>query len=130
MNSVNLIGRLTADPEVRYFESGKVIAKFSIAVNRTKDESDFFEVEAWEKTAEVVAQYCKKGSQVGVSGSLIQERWKDKTTGTGRSKVVIRCSRIELLGARPDGEGQGTAVPSSVPQPAYAAQEQPDDIPY
>ncbi|MCG9893585.1 MAG: single-stranded DNA-binding protein, partial [Thermosynechococcaceae cyanobacterium MS004] len=122
MNSANLIGRLTVDPEIRYFESGKSVAKFSIAVDRNKEETDFFELEAWEKTAEVVAQYCKKGSQVGVSGSLIQERWKDKTTGTGRSKVVIRCSRIELLGARPDGEGQGTAVPSSVPQPAYAAQ--------
>ena len=61
MNSVSLIGRLTADPETRYFESGKVVAKFSIAVNRTKDEADFFEIEAWEKTAEVVSQYCKKG---------------------------------------------------------------------
>ncbi|MCG9893715.1 MAG: single-stranded DNA-binding protein, partial [Thermosynechococcaceae cyanobacterium MS004] len=122
MNSANLIGRLTADPEIRYLESGAAVAKFNLAVGRTKEETDFLEVEAWEKVAEVVAQYCKKGSLIGVSGSLRQERWKDKTTGTGRSKVVIRCSRIELLGARPDGESQGTAVPSSVPQPAYAAQ--------
>jgi single-strand DNA-binding protein len=129
MNSVSLIGRLTADPETRYFESGKVVAKFSIAVNRTKEEADFFEIEAWEKTAEVVSQYCKKGSQVGITGSLVQERWKDKTTDTNRSKVVVRCNRLELLGSRPEGEGQGQSyAPSAavepqsyVPQPAYTA---------
>ena len=133
MNSVSLIGRLTADPETRYFESGKVVAKFSIAVNRTKDEADFFEIEAWEKTAEVVSQYCKKGSQVGISGSLVQERWKDKTTDTNRSKVVVRCSRLELLGSKPEGEGQGQgyAPPAAVepqsyaPQPAYTAPQPP-----
>ena len=77
MNSVSLIGRFTADPEIRYLDSGKAVAKFSIAVNRNREESDFFDVEAWEKTAEVIGQYCKKGSQVGVSGSLHQERWKE-----------------------------------------------------
>ena len=65
MNSVNLIGRLTADPNMRYFESGKVIAKFHLAINRTKDETDFFEIEAWEKTAEVIGQYCRKGHRLG-----------------------------------------------------------------
>ena len=125
MNSVSLIGRLTADPETRYFESGKVVAKFSIAVNRTKDEADFFEIEAWEKTAEVVSQYCKKGSQVGISGSLVQERWQDKTTGTNRSKVVVRCSRLELLGSRAEneGQGQGYASPAAVEPPSYAPQQ-------
>jgi single-strand DNA-binding protein len=126
MNSVHLVGRLTAEPELRYFESGKSVAKFRIAVNRTKEEADFFEIEAWDKTAEVAGQYCRKGSQVGISGSLVQERWKDKTTGTGRSKVVVRCSRLELLGSRPESEGQGYAQPeaqhqSYAPQPAYAA---------
>jgi single-strand DNA-binding protein len=124
MNTVSLIGRLTADPELRYFETGKSVAKFSIAVNRTKEEADFFEIEAWEKTAEVVGQYCRKGSQVGISGSLVQERWKDKTTGTGRSKVVVRCSRLELLGSRPEGEGQGFAQPEAQHQ-SYAPQPAP-----
>jgi single-strand DNA-binding protein len=126
MNTVSLIGRLTADPELRYFETGKSVAKFSIAVNRTKEETDFFDVEAWEKTAEVAGQYCRKGSQVGISGSLVQERWRDKTTGTGRSKVVVRCSRLELLGSRAEGEGQSyqpaaVAPQSYAPQPVYAA---------
>jgi single-strand DNA-binding protein len=116
MNSVSLIGRFTADPEIRYLDSGKAVAKFSIAVNRNREEADYFEVEAWEKTAEVIGQYCKKGSQVGVSGSLHQERWRDKNTGTGRSRVVIRCSRIELLGSKQDSEGQNYAQSAAAPQ--------------
>lgn len=112
MNTVNLIGRLTADPQMKYFESGKAIAKFSLAVNRTKEETDFFEMEAWEKTAEVIGQYCKKGSQVGVSGRLLQERWQDKTTGTNRSKVVVRCQRVELLGSK-----QADQAPSNATTP-------------
>lgn len=119
MNSVNLIGRLTANPELKYFESGKVIARFSLAVNRTKDESDFFEVEAWEKTAEVIGQYCTKGSQVGVSGSLLQEKWKDKTTGGNRSKVVVRCQRVELLGSKQQEQASnGATTPSQSYTPA------------
>lgn len=131
MNTVNLIGRLTADPQMRYFDSGKVIAKFSLAVNRTTDETDFFEMEAWEKTAEVIGQYCKKGSQVGVSGSLLQERWQDKTTGSHRSKVVVRCQRVELLGSKSEqSSGNATAsVPSHVspqtPRPQPQRQVKP-----
>ena len=129
MNSVSLIGRFTADPEIRYLDSGKAVAKFSIAVNRNKEEADYFEVEAWEKTAEVIGQYCKKGTQVGVSGSLHQERWKDKNIGTGRSKVVVRCARIELLGSKQESEGQGY-VPSVVPQNyAPAPGQQPSHEP-
>lgn len=116
MNTVNLIGRLTADPNMRYFESGKVIAKFHLAVNRSKEETDFFEMEAWEKTAEVIGQYCKKGSQIGVSGRLLQERWPDKTTGANRSKVVVRCQRIELLGSK--SEQTSGNVTASVPSHA------------
>ncbi|MBW4554186.1 MAG: single-stranded DNA-binding protein [Aphanocapsa sp. GSE-SYN-MK-11-07L] len=100
MNTVALIGRLTADPEVRYLDSGKAIAKFSLAISRTKEETDYFEVEAWEKTAEIIADYCKKGSQIGVTGSLLQQRWKDTTTGANRSKVVIRAARVELLSVK------------------------------
>jgi single-strand DNA-binding protein len=123
MNTVNLIGRLTADPEVRYFESGKAIATFSIAITRTRDESDFFDVQAWEKTAEVIAQYCKKGSQIGIEGRLKQERWKDRDSGNNRSKVLVIATRIELLGAK--DTAAGVPVSGSAPRPT-AAVSQPD----
>jgi len=119
MNTVSLIGRLTADPEMRYLDSGKAIASFSIAITRTRDESDFFDVQAWDKTAEVIVQYCKKGSQIGIEGRLKQERWKDRESGNNRSKVIIVANRIELLG----GRDAAAAVPSGIaaPQPTAAA---------
>jgi single-strand DNA-binding protein len=117
MNSVNLIGRLTADPEVRYLESGKAIATFSIAITRTRDESDFFDVQAWEKTADVVSQYCKKGSQIGIEGRLRQERWQDRETQKPRSKVIVIANRIELLGSKDSAAG----VPASGAAPRPTA---------
>lgn len=124
MNTVNLIVRLTADPNMKYFESGKVIAKFHLAVNRTKNEADFFEVEAWEKSAEVIGQYCKKGSQIGVSGRLLQERWPDKTTGANRSKVVVRCQRVELLGSKSEQSSGNTTTPMPSHTPTQAPRPQ------
>lgn len=124
MNTVNLIGRLTADPQMKYFESGKAIAKFFLAVDRSKDEADFFEMEAWEKTAEVVGQYCKKGSQIGITGRLSQERWQDRTTGANRSKVVVRCSRVDLLGSKQDGQAPSNATTPATPQAPIQAQRQ------
>jgi single-strand DNA-binding protein len=112
MNSVALIGRLIADPEIRYFESGKSITKFILAVSRNREEADFFELEAWEKTAEIVSQYCRKGSKIGVSGSLHQERWQDNASGANRSKVVVRCSRVDLLDTRND-EQNSVNVPTT-----------------
>ena len=125
MNTVNLIGRITADPNMKYFESGKVIAKFHLAVNRTKNEADFFEVEEWEKSAEVIGQYCKKGSQIGVSGRLLQERWPDKTTGANRSKVVVRCQRVELLGSKSEQASGNTTAPTPSHAPVQTQKPQP-----
>ena len=124
---------MTADPEVRYLESGKAIATFSIAIPRTRDESDFFDVQAWEKTAEVIAQYCKKGSQIGIEGRLKQERWKDRDSGNNRSKVMVIATRIELLGSK--DAATGVSASGSAPRPTAAVSHpdiEPnyDDIPF
>jgi len=105
MNTGNLIGRVGGDPDVKYFESGSVKATFTLAVNRRSkkdDQPDWFNIECWGKTAEVVAKYAKKGKQVGVTGSLVIETWNDRQTGTLRSKPVIKTDKIELLGAKED----------------------------
>ena len=73
MNSINLIGRLTRDPELRFAAgSGNAVCKFTLAVNRTfkKDEVDFINCIAFGKTAETISQYVTKGKMLGVSGSL------------------------------------------------------------
>ena len=107
LNVVTLVGRAGRDPEVKYFESGKVVCKFTLAVNRpTKksDEPDWFDLEIWGKTAEVAASYVKKGSLIGVQGSLKIETWNDRTTGGNRSRPVIAVDRLDLLGSKRDNE--------------------------
>jgi single-strand DNA-binding protein len=109
LNVITLVGRAGRDPETTYFESGKVVCKFAIAVNRTKkdEQADWFELEIWGKTAEVAASYVKKGSLVGITGSLSIDQWKDKTSGTPRSKPFVRVDKLDLLGSRKDNENQG-----------------------
>lgn len=114
INSVTLVGRAGRDPEVRYFESGKVTCSFSLAVDRFRkgeDKPDWFELELWGRTAEVAGEYVKKGSLIGVQGSLAFDRWKDRATGEDRQKVVIKVDRLELLGSRNDRVNPGAEPP-------------------
>ncbi len=108
LNNVTLIGRLTADPVLQYLaQSGMAVASFSLANNyyvasKNGDEVNFFEVTAFGKQAETVSKYLKKGKQVAVYGTLRQERWQDKETGTNRSKIKIIMNQMQMLG----GTGQ------------------------
>ena len=70
MNNIVLIGRITKDPELKYTNNGKGNTRFTLAVQRNKDETDFINCVAWEKTAENIAEYIKKGSQIAVQGSI------------------------------------------------------------
>ena len=96
VNSVTLVGRAGRDPEVRYFESGSVVANLTLAVNRRSrdDEPDWFNLEIWGKQAQVAADYVKKGSLLGIIGSFKLDRWTDRTTGEERTKPVVRVDRL------------------------------------
>ena len=104
INAINLVGRAGRDPEVRYFESGSLVANFTLAVNRRSrnEEPDWFNLEIWGKQAQVAADYVKKGSLLGISGSFKLDQWRDKTTGENKSKPVIRVDRLDHLGSRRD----------------------------
>ena len=106
INSVTLVGRAGRDPEVRYFESGSVVANLTMAVNRRNrnDEPDWFNLEIWGKQAQVAADYVKKGSLIGITGSFKLDSWKDRNTGEDRNKPVVRVDRLELLGSKRDSE--------------------------
>lgn len=81
MNNVILTGRMTKDPELKYTSGGKANARFTLAVQRTKDEADFVNCVAWEKTAETIAEYFKKGSPILVQGSIRSGSYeKDRRT--------------------------------------------------
>ncbi len=107
LNVVTLVGRAGRDPEVKYFESGNVVCNLTLAVNRRSrrtDEPDWFNLEIWGKTAEVAANYVRKGSLIGVKGSLKFDHWQDRNSGVQRSKPVIRVDQLDLLGSKRDTE--------------------------
>lgn len=106
LNIVHLVGRTGGDPEIRYFDSGTVKCRLTLAVNRMRkdDPPDWFELEIWGKTAEIAANYAKKGSLIGVQGSLKIDTWDDRTTGEKRSKPVIKVDKLDLLGSKRDNE--------------------------
>ena len=127
INSVSLVGRAGRDPEVRYFESGTVVANLTMAVNRRNrnDEPDWFNLEIWGKQAQVAADYVKKGSLIGVTGSFKLDRWKDRNTGEDRNKPVVRVDRLELLGSKRDSEASNFQNNNS-----YNQQPSNDEIPF
>ena len=99
INKVILVGRLTADPELNDRGSFKVL-NFAIAVNGYKKEDvSFINCTAWDKTAELIAQYCQKGMQVAIEGRLKQERWTDES-GKMQNKLNVVCESIQFLGGK------------------------------
>ena len=106
INTINLVGRAGREPDVRYFESGSVVANFTLAVNRRSrdEEPDWFNLEIWGKQAQIAADYVKKGSLIGITGSFKIDSWKDKNTGEDRFKPVIRVDRLNLLSSRKESE--------------------------
>lgn len=90
--SVTVAGKLTADPKLSTTSGGTAVAEFAVAVNfhrGEKDETSFFDVRAFGKTAEFICRYFRKGSSICVDGKLRQERWTDKQTGGPRSAVRV-----------------------------------------
>lgn len=100
MNQVTLIGNLTKDVECKAVSTGDLVARFSIAVSRGKDSVDFINCEAWGKLADNINQYCKKGSKVGIVGSIRVDNY-DKD-GEKRTYYKINCFSIEFLSKKED----------------------------
>ena len=121
INTINLVGRAGREPDVRYFESGSTVANFTIAVNRISksEEPDWFNLEIWGKQAQIAADYVKKGSLVGITGSFKIDSWKDKNTGEDRFKPVVRVDRLNLLSSRKETDN-----------PNYSNNNSSGDIPF
>ncbi len=123
LNSVNIMGNLTRDPELKYTPSGKSVCSLSIANNRVytsngekKTEVSYFDVEVWGVVAENCAKYLAKGRGIIVEGRLRQERWEKD--GKTQSRVRISANNIHFLPGKRD-EPSGAA-----PQPASDAVSQ------
>lgn len=113
MNSVVLVGRAGRDAELKWFESGRAKASFTLAVDRpgrrsmdNQDQTDWFRIEMWGKVAEIAGEYVKKGKQVGIVGRLEISRWTDAQGQKVESPVIV-ADDMRLLGGRGEGEGFG-----------------------
>lgn len=105
LNVVNLVGRVGGEPDIKFFDSGSVKCRLTLAVKRqtrNSDEPDWFTLELWGKTAEVAGNYVHKGSLIGVKGSLKFDTWSDRKTGANRSSPVIHVDKLDLLGSKQD----------------------------
>lgn len=126
INQVILMGRLTRDPETRTTTTGKTITSFSLAVDRggQDDQTDFFDVTAWEKLGELVNQYLSKGRRCLVQGRLRQDSWDDKETGKKRSKVEVVATDVTFL----DGPSGEAGAPSSGSNSSSRTNNKSEDV--
>jgi len=129
INTVTIVGNLGQDPEIRYTASGVPVASFTVAVNEVYKGKDgqkvkkvhWFRVSAFQRLAEVVGEYCTKGSKVGVRGQL-QQRTRQDSEGLNHNLVEIRARELELL----SGKNGNPATPE---EDVPAAAED-DEIPF
>jgi single-strand DNA-binding protein len=99
-NSLKLVGRVGADPDMKYFDTGKCVAKIPLAVNKRKKDAkpNWFDVEVWDRQAEIVSNYVNKGKLVEVEGNIQYDVWADKKTGEQRMKLKVRGNNIQMHG--------------------------------
>lgn len=130
MNSINLIGRLTKDAEERHTASGKAVANFTLAVDRpfSKGETDFINVVAWNKTAEIVTQYTGKGSEVGVTGRLQVRNYENKE-GKRVYITEVVADTVKLIGGRKDRQEAQQQDSPYQPMDGLPADD-PDSLPF
>ena len=139
MNKVFIIGRLTKDPEIRATQTGKKVASFSLAVNEGKDSNgqeivQFFNCSGWDRLAEIVELYVKKGTKVAVIGSLKNRTW-DKPDGTKGNATDIQVKELEILSSKLDAAGDqqagfaGNTTPQANTKPAKSNDNDSDAVP-
>lgn len=109
MNNISLVGRLTADPELKQTQSGISVTSFSIAVDRpgSKDTTDFLPVVAWRQTAEFVCRYFGKGQRIGLTGKLTSRKYEDKN-GNTRTAYEVVADHVEFVESKKASEGNTT----------------------
>lgn len=127
INTVVVSGRLGKDPEIKYLDSGKVVAKATMAIDQWKKDAPAIWVDLtfWGKTAEFISNYAKKGAQLTIQGRLDQDEWNDKNTGQKRTKLYITVENVNLpKQSGNDGGGGGQSTQSS-----YQYTEEPNGAP-
>lgn len=117
INNVTLVGRLTADPQLKYTPNGVPVVNFTLAVNRpfkseNGPDADFINTTVWRKPAESAANFLKKGSLAGVTGS-IQTRNYEGQDGNRVYVTEVVADRVQFLDSKPKGEGSENKPPAN-----------------
>jgi single-strand DNA-binding protein len=115
VNKVILVGNLGKDPEVKFTPSGVPVAKFSLATNERykdkagewQDRTEWHNIVAWQRLAEIVGEYVKKGSKIYIEGRLQTSSWEDKQSGEKKYRTEVVASDLVLLGGRGESGGGG-----------------------
>jgi len=118
LNKVMIIGRLTANPEARTTPQGVTVANFSVATNRVwkddqgnqQDRTEYHNIVAWRRLAEICAQYLSKGRQVYIEGHLQTRSWEGND-GKKNYRTEVVADNMIMLGSRPEGNYQPAAAP-------------------
>ncbi len=132
VNRVILIGRLGRDPEVKYTPSGAAVAKFSLATDESfKDRSgemqkhtEWHNIVAWSKLAEICGQYLTKGKLVYIEGSIRSRQWEDQA-GNKRTSYEIIARSMQMLGSRAESERPAAAATAPTPSAERPFAERP-----
>lgn len=117
LNVVAIMGRLARDPELRQTTTGKNVASFRIACDRGRrdangqNQADWFDVVAWDRTAEFVCKYFQKGSLIVVDGRLQSRSYQDKT-GNNRTAIEIVANNVNFAGPKSSNAAPGMGAPS------------------
>ena len=143
VNKVILVGNLGKDPEVRYMPSGGAVANVTLATSEQwkdkqsgeqKERTEWHSVVFYQRLAEIVGEYLKKGSQIYVEGSLRTRKWQDKN-GNDRYTTEIIASEMQMLGGRSGAGGTSFGATSKASEPAGGDEGRfnegfDDDIPF
>lgn len=116
-NLVVLTGRLTADPELKTTANGISVTTFSIAVDRRyrsgeERQTDFINIVAWRQSAEFITKYFKKGSMIGIEGSIQTRRYQDKN-GNNRTAFEVVANNVQFVESKKDSASSATSDTAS-----------------
>jgi single-strand DNA-binding protein len=141
VNKVILVGNVGKDPEVKYSPSGTPVAKFSVATNeRFKDRNDQWQdrtewhnIVAWQRLAEIAGEFVTKGSKIYVEGKLQTSCWEDGQSGERKYRTEIIAREIVLLGSRVNGtniESSDHPEKQNTPSESVPGSVVDDEIPF
>lgn len=138
VNKVILVGNVGQDPEVKYTPSGVPVARVSLATNERfkgnndqwQDRTEWHSIVAWQRLAEIVCEYVRKGTKLYIEGKLQTTSWQDRQSGEKKYRTEIVARDLVLLGSRENGHNTAAVRSSRDPDAEAAPAIVDDDIPF